>query len=126
MKVAVITFLLLALCLLAPNLVWLGFSTARITNVDPNTVYSVTVYVNDKKLSLGDIRAGESRFLILPASGDATYKVLYGEGADVKSVCNDYVQRDMHHVETVLEGVEGSRCKVSLPLFSELLFLKLI
>jgi hypothetical protein len=117
---------ILGICIFAPNLIWLGNSTARITNGGTDTINSVIVHVDDEETRLGDLLPGESRFIFLPKSGDATYKVSYVDENNSPSVCEEYVEDDMYHMETVLDRSQGSGCEVSLPLFSEVLILKVI
>ncbi len=126
MKITVLIVGVLAVCVLAPNLIWLANSTTRITNGGVNYLNSVTVYVDDKETKIGGLSSGESRFIFLPKSGDATYKVGYVNGASSESVCQEYVEGEMYHVETLLGGARGSECLVTLPLTSELLILKVM
>jgi len=126
MKTIVLIIVVLVLCIFAPNLIWLAKSTARITNGGTFTLSSVIVYVDDKETKLGELHPGESRFILLPKSGDATYKVTYGKGGFSESVCQEYVESEMYHMETILESSHDSGCAVSLPLFSELIILKVI
>ncbi|MGB5607130.1 MAG: hypothetical protein WBN51_11460 [Gammaproteobacteria bacterium] len=126
MKTAVLISVVLVPCIFAPNLIWLAKSTARITNGGTVMLSSVIVDVDDKETKLGDLHPGESRFILLPKSGDATYKVNYEKGGYSESVCQEYVESEMYHVETILESSHDSGCAVSLPLFSELFILKVI
>ncbi|MGB5474255.1 MAG: hypothetical protein WBQ78_12355 [Gammaproteobacteria bacterium] len=126
MKTTALIIFILAVCIFAPNLIWLANSTARITNGGTDAISSVIVHVDDKKTKLGDLLPGESRFIFLPKSGDATYKVSYGDENNSESVCEEYVEGNMYHMETVLESSQGSGCEVSLPLFSEVFILKVI
>jgi len=109
---------------LLPNLVWLGFSTARIANGETVSIHSVIVHVDEEKTELGDLAPGERRFIVLPKSGDATFTVTYKKGAESEAVCSEYVEGDMYHVEVRLKGTAASQCSVSLPLLSELFILK--
>lgn len=85
---------ILAVFSFIPNLIWLVNSTARITNIGENILSSVTVYVDDKKINLGELTSGKSRFILLPKSGDATYKVSYAKGSSAESVCQEYEEGD--------------------------------
>ena len=119
-------FGILGACIFAPNLIWLANSTTRITNGTVDTLDSVTVYVDEKETNLGELPPGKSHFMFLPGSGDATYKVSYINGASMESVCQEYMEGEMYHVETLLAGVQGSQCTVTLPLTSELFILKVM
>lgn len=124
-KAAVITLVVIA-CILVPNLMWLANSTTRITNAGKNTLSSIIVHVNDSETKLGELHAGNSRFIFLPKVGDATYKVSYRNGPSLEAVCQEYVEGHMYHVETTLTDSQSSECKVSLPLVSELFILKVL
>ena len=125
-KTTVLIILVLVLCIFAPNLIWFARSTAHITNGGTVTLSSVTVDVDGKETKLGKLHPGESRFILLPKSGDATYRVNYGKAEYPESVCQEYVESEMYHVETILESSHDSGCAVSLPLLSELFILKVI
>lgn len=126
MKKTALIIVILVTCIFAPNLVWLANSTTRITNIGSGVLNSVTVYIDDKETSLGALLPGESRFMLLPKSGDSTYKVDFTNRSSVESVCQEYVEGEMYHVETLLSGTKGSICSVTLPLVSELLILKVL
>ncbi len=114
------------LFLLFPNLLWLANSTARVTNGESESIGPVMIHVDDKTVELGILDPEEKRFLLLPKSGDSTYSVTYQKGADSISVCSAYIEGEMYHVQTVLNGPTHSRCEVSLPLLSDLLVLKML
>jgi hypothetical protein len=82
--------------------------------------------VDNKETRLSELLPGESRFILLPKSGDGTYEVSYGNTENSEPVCKDYVEGAMYHAETILAGPNGPVCKVTLPLFSELLILKMV
>jgi len=126
MKTYIVSILIFCCSILAPNIFWLSNSTARIKNEGLDIIHSVAIYVDEKKILLGNLSSGESRFTFLPNSGDATYKVVYEDDTNLKSVCESYVESDMYHIETLLEGSTESECEVSIPIFSDLLILKLI
>lgn len=111
--------------LVLPNLLWLTRSTVRVVHTGDAPVPGVVITVDDRRLEFLDLQAGERRFALLPESGDATLLVRLGADTDAPPACQDYVQGDMFHVEvTVSES--GAQCRVSLPLLSELLILKLL
>lgn len=126
MKKTALIIAILATCIFAPNLIWLANSTTRITNIGLDILSSVTVYVDDRETNLGELPPGKSRFMFLPKSGDSTYKVSYTNRSSVESVCQEYVEDEMYHVETLLSGTKGSICSVTLPLVSELFILKVL
>lgn len=127
MKIAALTIATLIICIFVPNLIWLGYSTARITNGGTDTLITVVVHVDEKETNLGDLPPGKSRFIILPKSGDAGYRISYEIRAHSKSACGEYVEGEMYHVETILESSQGSKCMVSItPLISDLFTLKMI
>jgi hypothetical protein len=115
---------MLAFFSLAPNLIWLAYSTARITNTGDEILRSVIVHVDDEQTILGELEPGKSRFIILPNSGDATFKVSYVKGTNTETVCQEYAEGDMYHIETLLSDNKGSKCISTLPLVSDLLILK--
>lgn len=126
MKTTLATFFLFAFFLLAPNLIWLKNSTSRVLNKDKDTISSVTVHVNEKQTEIGDLLPGESRFIFLPKLGDATYKVTYDDETNSRTICVDYVESEMYHMETVIRSPKISECNSSLPLLSELFIFKVI
>ncbi len=86
----------------------------------------VIVHVDDKTVDLGSLDPEDYRFIFLAKSGDSTYSVTYEIGADSISVCSAYIEGEMYHVQTELNGPTNSRCDVSLPLLSDLLVLKML
>ncbi len=126
MKRTALLVSILAVFIFAPNLVWLAYSTNRITNGGAGLLRSVTVHVDDRKVYLGELHPGDSRFTFLPKSGDATYRVSYTNGTRDELACQAYVEGEMYHVELLLADTRGPVCTVTLPLISELFILKLI
>lgn len=101
-------------------------STARITNGEKYQIRSVIVHVDEIQKDLGDLSPGESRFIFLPKSSDAAFKVSYLRGNNTISFCSEYVEGSMYHLDIDLKGLQDSRCLVSLPIVSELFVLKIM
>jgi len=107
-----------------PNLLWLTNSTLKFSNKSDKILSSIIVYVDEKEVKPDDLKPGESRFVFLPKSGESTVMISYISGGKSETICHEYVEDGMYHVEAKV-SVPNKNCKVSLPIFSELLLLKL-
>ena len=125
MKKALIVLGIIVVGFGVPNLLWLANSTLRITNEGDELLSSIIVYVDEKGIKLSDLNPGQSKFVVLPNSGESTVTVTYNIGEETGTVCHEYIESGMYHVEVDIKNLNKGRCKVSLPIASELLLLKL-
>jgi hypothetical protein len=75
----------LVLCL--PNLLWVSRSTAVVRNNSQQMATDVRVNVGSAVIEIGTLAAGASRFLLLPAGGDATLNVVFRIADVEREVC---------------------------------------
>ena len=125
MKKAIIVLGIIIVGFGVPNLLWLGNSTLRIENNGDELLSSIIVYVDEKETKLSDLKPGQSRFIFLPKSGEATVIITYIVGEKPGTTCHEYIENGMYHVEVDINNLNNGKCKVSLPIASELLLLKL-
>lgn len=124
MKELLLILIILVIGFGLPNLLWLTNSTLKISNDSDKILSTIKVYVDEKKVKPDDLKPGESRFVFLPKSGESTVIISYFSDGKSETICHEYVEDGMYHVEAKVSGA-NKNCKVSLPIFSELLLLKL-
>ncbi len=109
-----------ALIVFAPNLIWLARSTARITNQSGRELRNFRLELGERDVTLGLVAPGQSRFVFLPETGDATLLVVYSVGTRQRTGCQEYVEGSMIHVNVVIGPDLESHCDVTLPLTDRL------
>lgn len=112
--------LVAAFIVFAPNLIWLARSTARITNHSGRELRSFRLELGGRDVTLGLVTPGQSRFVFLPETGDATLIVVYSVGTRQRTGCQEYVEGSMFHVDIVIGSDLEPECRVSLPLTDRL------
>ncbi len=80
---------------LAPNLLWLNWSTLRIENRGPQPVEEAVLFVCEQPVSLGRLLPGASHFRFLPKCGDDSLEIRTGRQS---TNCKIYVEGEMYHV----------------------------
>ena len=125
MKASLVILAILAVMLAALNLLWLGFSSAKIT-VGHRGVPSVKLRVDDKVTDFGNLRTGETRFLFLskgdgstPGGARVSVSLLVGDSQHV--VCAPVVGPRLQHLDIVLYNDRESTCELRSPMFSDLI-----
>jgi hypothetical protein len=111
---------LAALIVFSPNLICLARSTARITNQSGRELRNFRLDVGGSDVTLGDVTPGQSRFVFLPETGDATLLVVYSVGTQQITGCQLYVEGSMYHVTVVIAPDLEPHCDVTLPLTDRL------
>ncbi|MDA0206476.1 MAG: hypothetical protein O3A53_19510 [Acidobacteria bacterium] len=111
---------LAALIVFSPNLIWLARSTARITNQSGRELRNFRLKVGERDVIFGIVTPGQSRFVFLPETGDATLLVVYSVGTRQITGCQEYVEGSMYHVNVVIGPDLESHCDVTLPLTDRL------
>ena len=127
MKPLLIILVIIVGVISALNLLWLGFSSAKVV-VGHRGVASVMVHVGNEVIEIGNMRTGESRFLFLPKSGESslgtTFSVSFIIDEEQTQVCAHDIELSMQHVHVVLYHDMESTCTVSSPILSELIVTK--
>jgi hypothetical protein len=119
------TLVVIFLILCLPNLLWLSRSTAVVRNESQQTATDVRVNVGSSVLDVGTLPPGASRFLLLPAGGDATLNVMFRMADVDREACREYLEGSMYHVRVIIAPSLQARCETDLPLFSRLLVTEL-
>ena len=109
-----------ALIVFAPNLIWLARSTARITNHSGRELRSFRLELGERDVTFGVVAPGQSRFVFLPETGDATLRVVYSVGTRQRTGCQEYVEGSMFHVNVAVGPSLEPQCDVTLPLTERL------
>ena len=109
-----------AFVVFAPNLIWLARSTARVTNHSGRELRNFRLELGGRDVTLGLVMPGQSRFVFLPETGDATLRVVYSVGTRRRTGCQEYVQGSMLHVNVVIGRDLEAQCGVTLPLAQRL------
>ena len=109
-----------ALIVFAPNLIWLARSTARITNHSDRELRNFRLELGERDVTLGLVAPGQSRFVFLPETGDATLLVVYSVGTRQRTGCQECVEGSMFHANVVIGADLEPRCQVTLPLTERL------
>jgi hypothetical protein len=104
----------------APNLIWLARSTARITNHSGRELRSFRVELGETDVALGLVTPGQSRFVFLPETGNATLLVVYSVGTLQRTGCQEYVEGSMFHVNVIIGPDLEAQCDVTTPLTERL------
>lgn len=112
--------LVAAFIVFAPNLIWLARSTARITNHSGRELRNFRLELDGRDVTFGLVAPGQSRFVFLPETGDATLLVVYSVGTRQRTGCQEYVEASMFHVNVVIGPDLEPRCAVNLPLTKRL------
>ena len=112
--------LVAAFIVFAPNLIWLARSTARITNLSGQELRNFRLKLGERGVTFGAVAPGESRFVFLPETGDATLFVNYSVGTRQRTGCQEYVEGSMYHVNVVIGPDLEAQCDVTLPLTERL------
>ena len=126
MKNLISIFSILAALAAAPNVVWLRYSTVRVTNEADALLRDVALLIDTESVPVGNVLLKSSRFSFLPTEfGEATLTIAYRiKGASV-SGCQEYVESTRYHVEVVVNEDQSVSCSVEQPIFSGLLVQKL-
>ena len=111
---------LAALIVFSPNLIWLVRSTARITNQSGRELRNFRLELGERDVVLGLVTPGQSRFVFLPETGDASLLAVYSVGTRQRTGCQEYVEGSMFHVNVVIGPDLESQCVVTLPLTERL------
>lgn len=109
-----------AFIVFAPNLIWLARSTARVTNHSGRELRNFRLELGERDMLLGIVAPGESRFVFLPETGDATLLVVYSVGTRQRTGCQEYVQGSMFHVNVAIGADLEPQCDIKLPLTERL------
>jgi hypothetical protein len=126
MKPLVIILVIFVIAIASVNLVWLGYSSVKVV-VANRGVASVSLHVDDEVIELGNLRTGESRFLLLPRRGRTTpiiFSASLVRDELRRHVCDLDVQPTGQHVTVLLYHDRESACSVSSPMTSELIITK--
>ena len=111
---------LAAIVVFSPNLIWLARSTARVTNQSGRELRNFRLELGERDVTLGLVTPGQSRFVFLPETGDATLLVVYSVGTRQRTGCQEYVEGSMFHVNVVIGSDLEANCGVTLPLTERL------
>ena len=111
---------LAAVVVFSPNLIWLARSTARVTNQSGRELRNFRLELGERDVTLGLVTPGQSRFVFLPETGDATLLVVYSVGTRQRTGCQEYVEGSMFHVNVAIGPDLEPRCEVTLPLTERL------
>jgi hypothetical protein len=103
-------FSVAALIVFAPNLIWLARSTARMTNQSGRELRNFRLELGEREVTFGVVAPGESRFVFLPETGDATLLVNYSVGTRQRTGCQEYVEGSMFHVNVVIGSDLEAQC----------------
>ena len=126
MKKTLIILIILILIVFAPNLVWLVKSTAFISNRSSKALNFLTVHINRNNIQLGRLMPGQSRFIMLPKTGDTTFEISYVKGGNLVHNCRQYVEDSMYSVEARIYDTRTPECNVKFPFLSESFLVKMI
>ncbi|HSG32476.1 MAG TPA: hypothetical protein VLB82_13150 [Thermodesulfobacteriota bacterium] len=118
MKKWLVAPLIIFILILAPNLMWLNWSTLFIKNTSSKQVNNITVEICSETFQVAS-KPHSSSLRLLPKCGDATLILK----ANAKLVCQYYVEGELYNVEA---DVGSGKCKTDLPIISSLFLLKLI
>lgn len=126
MKNMVFVLLILGAFAAVPNVLWLMFSTIRVTNESGVRLGNLVLQVDSQSTPVGNIESESSRFTFLPMGfGEATLSLEYKVNAKPVSHCQEYVEGSGYHVEVVVDKEQSVRCTAELSIFSSLLVQKL-
>lgn len=110
------------LVVFGPNFLWLSRSTARITNDSGRELRDVRAEMAGADVLVGVVGPGQSRFVFLPQTGDATFHVSFVADGEPLSGCQEYVEGSMFHVVVAIGQDLAANCDVDMPLFDRLLW----
>jgi hypothetical protein len=126
MKNLIFILFILAALAAAPNVVWLRYSTLRVTNEAGVLLRDVALQIGTQSIPVGNVLVDSSRFAFLPKEfGEATLTIAYIVNGAPASGCQEYVESTGYHVEVVVDEDQSVRCSVERPTFSSLLVQKL-
>jgi len=120
---SILAAILLAALLVAPNLLWLERSSARINNIGATEVTLRIVMSDDpaKTVELGTLAPGASRFQWIHPVGEATLGIEVRDGAEWQPHCNEYVEAGMYRVEITVAAPDQVECRTELTFLNRLL-----
>ncbi len=128
LKSLLIILVMFAGMICAMNAVWLRYSSTKVV-VGHRGVASVVIRVDGEEIELGNLRTGESRFLLLPRTGKSskksTFSISFMSGDMETSVCTLGIDQSGQHVDVVLYHDIESACTLSSPILSELIVTKM-
>jgi len=104
----------------------LAWSTARVKNQSPYLLSEVLVRVDDAIVRIGEISPGRSRFVRLPARGDATLSIEFSSAGHKYKGCTVYVQGDMYHVRVSVPSDLAVSCRPELGVFTRIMLFELL
>lgn len=111
---------------LAPNMLWLTRSTARIENRTDLTLESFQVQGGSTFTPPADLAPRSRRFLLLPVQGEATFSVRFRIAGAEYDGCREYVEGQMYHVRVNVEPGPAISCDTILPRVSPLLVFEVL
>lgn len=127
MKNLIFLLLILGIVMIAPNVLWLIHSTARVTNESNGLLRDIALRVGSQSVPVGDVASQASRFAFLPSDfGGATLSVEYKSNNAPASQCQVYVESTKYHVEIVVDENHNTRCTVELVTLMSLFVWKLL
>ncbi len=104
----------------APNLIWLARSTARVTNDSARVLHSFRLKLGERQVIVGPVAPGQSRFVFLPETGDATLQAIYSVDSHRRTGCQEYIEGSMFHVNVSVGADLEARCEATTPLTERL------
>jgi hypothetical protein len=81
--------------------------------------------VGDLVVPVGDLAPGQSRFLWLPRTGNATFFVEFATGGQQRKGCSEYVEGEMYHVRATVSAALAVSCSAELGVFSRVMIFDL-
>ena len=114
------------LALLAPNLLWLGNSTLKISNGSAWEVTQIEVEVTGGRESIETLQAGAKAMILLPVTGESDLKLRYriarGSGPPEEGGCDaGYLEPGGYHVIAEIKADGTADCRVEIASLKRLL-----
>lgn len=69
---------------------------------------------------------GENIFMLLPKTGNATFRVRFMKNGRLTTSCEGHTQNDMVHIEAKFSDAKEPECAFISPFFSKLFIIKLL
>lgn len=127
MKNLVFILLILGTLMVAPNVLWLLYSTVRVTNEASVLVRDVALRTDTRSIPVGNVPPQASRLIFLPSDfGGATFSIEYKAKNAPVPQCQVYVESTKYHVEIVIDENYSVQCTTEILDFSSVFVWKLL
>jgi len=78
----------------------------------------VTLLVDDTALELGAFSPGQSRFVLLPMRGKATFRIRYSVGGGEFTQCSESIASNRYHVYAAVQPSLMADCHAERRIFA--------